>query len=60
MYRVREGARAPVVQPLIPTPERPMTSGFTDPYGVGGATCAAIVLACSESGPGCGTKIASR
>lgn len=60
VYRVREGARASIVQPLIPAPERPMTSGFAMPYGVGGATRAAIAFARSESGPGCGTKIASR
>lgn len=60
VYRVREGARALVVQPLIPAPERSMTSGFATSYGVGGATRAAIALARSESGPGCGTKIASR
>lgn len=60
VYRVREGARSPVVQPLILTPERVMTSGFTRSYGAGGATRAAMAFARSESGPGCGTKTASR
>lgn len=60
VYRVREGARAPVVQPLIPDLETPVTSGFPRSYDDGVVRRVAMALACSESGPGCGTKIASR
>ncbi len=58
VYRVREGARAPVSPGRSAGASTPVTSGF---YGAGGADRrAAISLARSESGPGRGTKTASR
>ncbi len=38
----------------------PRTEGFRGGYSAGSTYFAAMVFAVSESGPGCGTKIASR
>lgn len=38
----------------------PRTRGFPRSYSTGSTYLAAIVFAVSESGPGCGTKTASR
>lgn len=52
VYRVREGARAHVSR----RPPGPPAKG----YSAGRTYFAAIAFAVSESGPGCGTKTASR
>ncbi len=52
-YRVPEGARAPVFRD-------PLHRGRSACYPAGSTYFAAMDRAVSESGPGCGTKTASR
>lgn len=59
VYRVREGARAPVSPDPVTGREYGRDQG-TDYCPAGPLWRAAISLARAESGPGCGTKTASR